>query len=154
MGVTLETASDRKTEWTALRRFLDDHYPTAYAIRFPQFAFCDYLVVNEDDEIILAVEVKVRKETPLQLQQYGGLWLRWKKYEELCTFEKMANIRSIVLFSFENGDGDFRYCHPSSLENPQKIIPKPRRNGRDAPGDFEPVIELDWDLDLQKRFIV
>lgn len=152
MGVTLETASDRKTEKLAIDRFLDEHYANAYSIRFPQFAFCDYLVA-ERDSALLAVEVKVRKETPLQLQQYGGLWLRWKKYEELCSFEKMSNIQTIVLFAFENGEGEFRYCHPASLENPKRIIPKPRRNGRDAPGDFEPVIELDWDLDLQKRFI-
>ena len=150
--VTLQTDKDAVVEEIVIGRVLDLIGGNAIACRFPAFSFCDYIVC-QDDDVLMAVEVKVRKESMLALKQYPeGLWLRYDKYQKLKAFAESSNVPTIIVFAFDNGEGDLRFCEPSMLEQVKPFTPKPRLNGRDAPGDFAPVIGLDWDLDLEKHF--
>lgn len=147
----LHTQSDVRQEEVVIQRILDLLDSGAVAYRFPPFSFCDYIVCK-GDEVIMAVEIKVRKESMLALKQYPeGLWLRLDKYEKLKAFAEASTVKTIVVFAFDNGLGDIRYCEPTELGQIKPFIPKPRLNGRDAPGDDAPVIGLDWDLDLTKK---
>lgn len=139
------------TELVVVQRLLETLNDGTVAYRFPPFSFCDYIFCRGDD-VVMAVEVKVRKESMLQIKQYPeGLWFRLDKYQKMKAFAEASTVKTFTVFAFDNGVGDLRFCEPSTLTRINPFIPKPRLNGRDAPGDDAPVIGLDWDCDLTKR---
>lgn len=148
---TLHTEKDIRTEEIVINRVVELLGGETKWYRFPPFSFCDYILCSGED-VVMAVEVKVRKESMLELKQYPeGLWLRLDKYEKLKAFAESSTVKTIIVFAFNNGEGDLRFCEPQTLTHIKPFTPKPRLNGRDAPGDFAPVIGLDWDLDLTKK---
>lgn len=143
--VTLETAHDRIIERNAINHMVADIVPDGQAVALNQFSACDYIIADRT-AARYAVEVKVRKDNYHWMkQQYPeGIFLRQKKIEDLLTIADLLRIEPIVLFAFENGEGDLRYYFPKRAASLRYHVPPPRRNGRNAPGDTAPVAYLNW----------
>lgn len=141
----LETREDKHKEQLIIRRlFVDD--PTCQWIPCTDFAAVDYIGVREG-EVVKVAEIKTRKQSKAEVQQYpGGLILKRRKYDELIQVERLLNVPTYVFFGFSNGTGHILASRPAAL--PKKPDVDIGRRDRELATDLEPVVLLDWDVDL------
>ena len=144
----LQTDLDAELELRAITRLCQVYDRTP--IKLPDLSAIDYLLAD-GDKLVAGIEIKTRKESPAQIQQYGKLILKWRKYEELKLISQIMNIPTYVLFAFENAEGNLALLPIARLSdtNPIPETPPVRRNYRGLPCDEEPVIYFDWDLLLR-----
>lgn len=141
----LQTDLDAQLELRAITRLCEiyDYQP----IKLPDLSAIDYLIASEG-KIVAGVEIKTRKESPEQIQQYGNLILKWRKYQELHSISELMQIPTYVLFAFNNAEGQLSILNIETLHKtqPQPEDPPRRKNYRGLACDEEPVIYFDWGL--------
>jgi hypothetical protein len=145
MSVVLETELDRQRE----RRVMDKvaHNTGMTYSRFPSMSPIDFQT-SRNGTITAFVDVKVRKESIAQVQQYGPLMLKHRKVAEFATVTANTGVPCLVLYAFDNGDGAIRVIDPATVTHLTPVAPPVRRNFRGLACDLEPVLMCDWNLVL------
>lgn len=146
--IILETDKDRVLEARAIERFCQITHTEPE--KLPPLSAMDYLIKDFGD-IRFGIEIKTRKETVEQVKKYGGLILKYRKYEELLHIGGLLNIPTYVLFAFENSEGDLLLLNVEDIQNPEPKDPPVRRNFRGLATDEEPVLYVDWELLCQVK---
>lgn len=146
--IVLETDTDRGLERTAIDRIIASVPPGVHAIPLPPMSAIDYMLAR--DTITAGIEIKTRKETVEQVRGYGGLMLKHRKLVEMQQIATLLRAPCYVAFCFENARGPILILDVSTVTDPTPHTPPPRRNFRGLACDEEPVVYLDWDLDLRR----
>lgn len=141
--IVLETKQDKNLERRAIGRFTA--LTQTEAIELPQMSAMDYLIMSYG-ELVAGIEVKTRKETPEVVKGYGGIILKYRKYQELTQLAELLNLPVFVLFAFENSEGELLLLDLRKIENPEPKQPPVRKNYRGLATDEEPVLFIDWGL--------
>lgn len=141
--IVLETKQDKNLERRAIGRFTA--LTQTEAIELPQMSAMDYLIMSYG-EVVAGVEVKTRKETPEVVKAYGGIILKYRKYQELTQLGELLNLPVFVLFAFENSEGDLLLLDVRKIKNPEPQEPPVRKNYRGLATDEESVLFIDWGL--------
>ena len=149
MGVILETDQDRNFEKTTIRRLLEISAYGSSAIQLPPLSVVDYLLVKEE-KVTHAIEIKTRKETAEQVRSYGGLMLKHRKVLELQQIKNLMQIHAVVVFAFENGQGEVHLCDVTTITGLEPQTPPRRRNYRGLACDEEPVVFLEWNNHVRR----
>jgi hypothetical protein len=151
-GIILETNQDKTAETLAIGRIanlLEQTRGTIQTHRLPDLSRVDYLL-SLNGVLTWAIEVKTRKQTAQQIQQYGGLMLKHRKILELQQIAESLQLSTWLLFAFENGGGAMYVTEPSSLTHLETQTPPRRHNYRGLACDDEPIVYLDWNRDLRR----
>jgi hypothetical protein len=147
--ITLETETDRTGEQATINRFIERCGPNYQAIGTLPFAIIDYALIH-NNRITNYLEIKNRKESRDQVQQYGGLMLKHRKVLELHALAEQMKTPTHVVYGFNSGHGEIWIATVSDLIGLMPQDPPRRRNYRGLACDEEPVIYLDWSLDVKR----
>ncbi len=148
-GIILETEADRTAEKLTVTRFANLlPYPTVVH-RLPDLSRVDYFLSHQT-EIKAAAEIKTRKQTRQQIQQYGGLMMKHRKIIELNQLADQLDLPVWLIIGFDNGRGEIHAAQPRLLTDLAPCTPPTRRNYRGLACDDEPVVYLDWTKDLKR----
>lgn len=147
--ITLETRDDQTGEALTINRFLERCGNQYTAVKTQQYAIMDYLLIR-DNHVTNYLEIKNRKETREQIQQYGGLMLKHRKLLEAQTLSRQMQTATHVIYGFENGHGELWIANTHDLTGLTPQDPPRRRNYRGLPCDEEQVVYLDWTQHLRR----
>lgn len=142
----LETLSDKENERHVAQRLFEFNRNITWA-EAPEFSAVD-LIGFSDGKVVNLVEIKTRMLSREETQGYypAGLILKRRKLDELIQLGDLLNVPALVLFAFDHGRGEIMSCVPSTIG--EKKDTDVGRRDRNLKTDLEPVILLDWLMDL------
>ena len=149
--IVLETDADRERERLVIERFVALSEKKLEIMGSTPRSSTDYYLA-ENSIIVYLVDVKTRKESAEKVMAYpDGLMCRERKVAEFRQLGELLNVRTFLLWGFDNGEGAMFIAEPDHIDGLTGQTPPRRKNYRgEIFDDLESVVYLDWTKHLTR----